>query len=87
MGREGLGKELLHDVRRVRAQHERFPMGHIDYAHEPKGNGQPETHNQQYGGEADAIEYIGDRMSHAQERFDALHGLIDRRENLRILLL
>jgi len=50
MAREVGGKKFLHDIGRVRPEHEHLTVCHVDDTHESKGDGEPQTHDQQNGG-------------------------------------
>ena len=60
-------------------------MRHVDDTHEAKGDGQPQAHDQQNRGQAEAIEEIPHGVAHLQIAFDALHGAGDGGLHLRVL--
>ena len=48
-----LAEHHLHHVGGVGANHHEFAMGHVDHAHETKGDGQSQRGQQQYTAQAD----------------------------------
>jgi hypothetical protein len=60
---------------------------HVDDAHEPKGNGQTQAHNQQNRGQAQAIKDIRHGIAHLKIALNTLHSGGDRGLHRRILLL
>jgi hypothetical protein len=87
MGREASGKKFLQDIGRVRPEHEHLAMRHVDDAHEPKGNGKTQAHNQQNRSQAQAIKEIGHGITHLEIALNTLHSGGDGGLYLRILFL
>ena len=86
MASEAGGKKFLEDIGRVRPEHEHLAVRHVDDAHEPKGDGQTQAHDQQNRGQAQTIEEIGHGIAHLQIAFNTLHRGGDGNLYLRILL-
>ena len=82
-----MAKNSWSDIGRVRPEHEHLAVRHIDDAHEAKGDGQPQAHDQQNRGQAQTIEEIRHGIAHLQIAFDTLHSVRDGSLHLRILLL
>ena len=72
-------EELLHHPGGVGADHQHLAVRHVDDAHEPEGDGEPQAHDEQHGAQAQAVEQVADDAPEEDEGVDALdrdlHGL------------
>ena len=75
--RQVVGKEFLQHVGGVGTNHQHFAVRHVDDAHEPEGNGEPQAHDQQDGRKTDTVEDIADAVANQQKILNGLDGFDD----------
>ena len=64
-------EQRLHHIGNVGADHQQLAMRHIDHAHQPEGDGQPQRRQQQHAAQAQAVEEIACPFDGGQAAVDA----------------
>ncbi|MNI39852.1 hypothetical protein D3C73_940430 [compost metagenome] len=91
---DGLGREAqkqqLHDIGRVRAQHQHLAVRHVDHPEQAEGDCQAECGEQQNGAQGHAAEGLAEHLADQQFAFDlrqaGLGGSAHRRVGFAIAL-